>query len=93
MVEKLFIFKTCLIVFFLSMAVTQQNATAKNIDKIIEKYVELFQPSTLSKAEQREQLQWYKDISQPFQGEQIKTAAEELPIHEFERDILAKAFE
>ena len=59
-----------------------------------EKWIdEEFQPSTLSKDEQMEEMQWFVDAAAPFQGMEIKVVSETIPTHEYEANTLAKAFE
>jgi glycerol transport system substrate-binding protein len=52
-----------------------------------------FQPSTLSKAEQLTEMQWFVDAAAPFQGMEINVLSETIPTHEYESKTLAKAFE
>lgn len=52
-----------------------------------------FQPSTLSKAEQLEEMQWFIDAARPFIGMRIKVVSETIPTHEYESKVLAQAFE
>jgi glycerol transport system substrate-binding protein len=58
----------------------------------VEKWVEEFQPSALSKEDQRKELEWFRDAAKDLQGVQIKTAAENLQTHTYEAEVLAKAF-
>ncbi len=51
-----------------------------------------FQPSTLSKADQLRELQWFEKAAQPFRGMEIKIVSETLPTHDYESKTLAKAF-
>src|SRR3979411_1877792 len=51
-----------------------------------------FQPSTLSKADQLKELQWYEKAAQPFKGMEINVVSETLTTHEYESKTLAKAF-
>ncbi len=79
---------------FLEMILMTTTAlAAEQHDRAINKWIKQFQPSSFSKKEQAVQLQWFKDVSAPFRGNKIRTAAEQLPVHEYERDVLAKAFE
>ncbi|MEM9628044.1 MAG: ABC transporter substrate-binding protein [Pseudomonadota bacterium] len=52
-----------------------------------------FQPSTLSKEEQMEEMQWFVDAAAPFQGMEIKVVSETIPTHSYESETLTKAFE
>jgi len=52
-----------------------------------------FQPSTLSKDEQMEEMQWFVDAAAPYQGMEIKVVSETIPTHSYESETLTKAFE
>jgi len=52
-----------------------------------------FQPSTLSKAEQLKEMEWFIKAAAPFKGMQIKVVSETIPTHEYESQTLTKAFE
>ena len=59
-----------------------------------EKWIdEEFQPSTLSKEEQMEEMQWFVDAAQPFQGMEIKVVSETIPTHSYESETLTRAFQ
>ena len=59
-----------------------------------EKWVnEEFQPSTLSKAEQMKEMEWFIKAAAPFKGMAIKVVSETIPTHEYESKVLTKAFE
>ncbi len=59
----------------------------------IEKWVDEFQPSALSRDQQVEELRWFYEVSKPFRGKKITSVAEHIKTHYWERDLLAKAFE
>ncbi|MBF0449141.1 MAG: extracellular solute-binding protein [Candidatus Magnetomorum sp.] len=77
------------LLFFLSHLTWAQTSN----EAIIEKWIDTFQPSALSKAEQRAELKWFSDIAQPFRGKKVRSTAEDIKTHFWERDVLAKAFE
>ncbi len=52
-----------------------------------------FQPSTLSRAEQTAEMQWFVDAAAPFSGMEINVLSETIPTHEYESKTLTKAFE
>lgn len=54
---------------------------------------EEFQPSTLSKADQMKEMQWFINAAEPFKGMEINVLSETIPTHEYESKTLAKAFE
>ena len=59
-----------------------------------EKWIdEEFQPSTLSKEAQMEEMQWFVDAAAPFAGMEIKVVSETIPTHSYESETLTKAFE
>ncbi|PTN36074.1 ABC transporter substrate-binding protein [Desulfonatronum sp. SC1] len=63
-------------------------------EQAAEKWIETeFQPSTLSKAEQLEEMKWFIKAAEPFRGMSIKVVSETIPTHEYESNVLAKAFE
>ncbi len=51
-----------------------------------------FQPSTLSKEQQLEELKWFIEAAKPFRGETINVVSETITTHEYESQTLAKAF-
>jgi glycerol transport system substrate-binding protein len=53
---------------------------------------EEFQPSTLSKAEQLQEMEWFIKAAEPFKGMDIKVVSETITTHEYESKTLAKAF-
>ena len=48
--------------------------------------------STLSRADQESEMQWYVDAAKPFAGMEIKVVSETLATHEYESKVLAPAF-
>lgn len=62
-------------------------------EKAVLKWVEIFQPSVLSKKERLEELLWFKKVSQQFRGETLKSTAENIETHYWESRVLARAFE
>jgi len=52
-----------------------------------------FQPSTLSVAEQKAEMEWFVTASEPFKGMEINVLSETIPTHEYESKVLTKAFE
>ena len=52
-----------------------------------------FQPSALSKDEQKAEMQWFIDAAAPFSGMEINVLSEGIPTHQYESDVLTKAFE
>jgi len=52
-----------------------------------------FQPSTLSKADQMKEMEWFIKAAEPFRGMEINVLSETIPTHEYESKTLTKAFE
>ena len=78
----------------LMLASASLYADSHDARAIAERLVdEHFQNSTLSREEQIEELLWFAQAAEPFRGMEINTVAEGLAVHEFERDVLAQAFE
>ncbi|MBE1711568.1 MULTISPECIES: ABC transporter substrate-binding protein [Mesorhizobium] len=48
--------------------------------------------STLSRADQEKQMQWFIDAAKPFAGMDIKVVSETLTTHQYESQVLAPAF-
>ncbi len=75
-----------LFVFFAGTASADMAAAKKWVD-------EEFQPSTLSKAEQMKEMEWFINAAKPFKGMNIKVVSETIATHEYEAKVLGKAFE
>ena len=71
---------------FVSSAGANMEAAKKWVDNE-------FQPSTLSKAEQMKEMEWFMNAAKPFKGMHIKVVSETIPTHSYESKVLAKAFE
>lgn len=74
----------------IGVAFTAVNAAA-DIDDA-QKWLPEFQPSTLSEAQQLEEMAWFIEAAQPFAGMEIKVVSETISTHEYEAQTLAKAF-
>ncbi len=48
--------------------------------------------STLSRADQETEMQWFQDASKPFAGMEIHVVSESLTTHKYESEVLAPAF-
>lgn len=85
----------CAVILSLGLAFSGSllmGASAAPADKAIDQWVKQLQPSALSEEAMRQELQWFKDVSKPFRGKTIKSVAEDIKTHYWERDVLAKAF-
>ena len=58
----------------------------------LDDWIEQFQPSALSKEEQRAELEWFANAAAPYKGMEIKSVAEGIKTHQWESEVLAKAF-
>lgn len=67
-------------------------AFADQYEDAIQKWADVFSESTLTRAERVEQLTWFMETAKPFRGMSIKSVAEDLSVHGFEREVLTKAF-
>ena len=52
-----------------------------------------FQPSTLTKAEQQAEMEWFIEAAKPYAGMEINVLSEGIPTHGYESAVLTKAFE
>jgi len=77
-----------LIVPFLHISVT-----ADNHDAMLRKWAQYFSNSTLSEEERMQELRWFVEVTEPFQGRSITSVAEDIETHKWERDVLTVAFE
>ena len=68
------------------------NASAIADDATTNKWIEEFQPSSLSKAEQTAEINWFIKAAEPFKGMEIKVVSETIATHEYESKTLAQAF-
>lgn len=69
-------------------------ATDAALVKAAEKWVDQeFQPSTLSRDKQLEELKWFREAAKPFRGSTINVVAEAIDTHVYESKTLARAFE
>ncbi len=48
--------------------------------------------STLSRADQETEMQWFQDAAKPFAGMEIHVVSESLTVHKYESEVLAPAF-
>lgn len=68
------------------------NANAIADDVTTDKWIEEFQPSSLSPAEQKSEINWFIKAAIPFKGMKINVVSETIATHEYEAKVLAKAF-
>ena len=61
-------------------------------DATTDKWIKEFQPSVLSKVEQKAEINWFIEASQPYKGMEINVVSETIATHEYEAKTLAAAF-
>ena len=85
MFQKLFIRSVLAALAFTSLsAIADMDAASRWLSE--------FQPSTLSQQQQLQELQWFVDAAQAFQGMELKVVSETITTHEYESRTLARAF-
>ena len=52
-----------------------------------------FQPSALSKDEQKAEMEWFIKAAEPFAGMEVNVLSETIPTHTYESETLTRAFE
>jgi glycerol transport system substrate-binding protein len=72
-----------------ALSISTKSAKADSV----EQWLTEFSPSTLSKEEQKKELEWFAKAAAPFKGKTIRVVSEQLTTHNYEKDKLAKAFE
>jgi glycerol transport system substrate-binding protein len=86
--------KSYLLASIAAVAVAALGAPAQAGMAEAEKWVnDEFQPSTLSKADQMAEMEWFINAAKPFQGMEINVLSETIPTHSYESEVLTKAFE
>jgi glycerol transport system substrate-binding protein len=70
----------------------QGDRTADQVEAIISKWADAFEPSALTREERIAELRWFYEVSKEFRGRSIKSVAEDIETHFWERDVLAEAF-
>ena len=86
--------RQCLVVM-MAAAVLAFGAGAVRADEAAaQKWVNSgeFQPSTLTKAQQLKEFEWFIKAAAPFKGMEISVVSETLTTHQYESEVLAKAF-
>ena len=77
----------------LSCAVLLSTIATSSADvEDAERWLPEFQPSTLDLEQQLAEMQWFIDAARPFAGMEIKVVSETITTHEYEAQVLAKAF-
>ena len=68
------------------------SAFAEPPAAILQRALDELQPSSLSRAEQQAELEWFIAAARPLQGLQIRVIAERIATHEYEAFVLAPLF-
>ena len=77
----------------LSCAVFLSTIATSSADvEDVQRWLPEFQPSTLDPEQQLAEMQWFIDAARPFAGMEIKVVSETITTHEYEAQVLAKAF-
>ena len=83
-------FSPCFFIFFLF--VSAQSGADRHPDDAIDYWSDQFRYSSLSVEQVKDELQWFQQAGRKFKGKRIKSIAEGIKTHKWERDVLAKAF-
>ncbi len=92
-----------MVTFFLLMLSSSEAANRARADSpsleedekyeaAIQKWADTFGRSTLSREERVAELRWFSQVAAPFRGRKIKSVAEDIKTHFWERDVLSGAF-
>lgn len=94
-IPMLFIYLKRIMMCLLTVIVIFPSATAltQNPDDPIVKWARYFANSTLSEEERIQELRWFAEVTASFRGHTIRSVAEDIETHFWERDVLAVAFE
>jgi glycerol transport system substrate-binding protein len=75
----------------ISLVIFSLAASSQQVDTIA-RLMNDFSPTTLTKKQQRVELEWFRNAAKPFVGKEIRVVSETLDVHAYESDVLAKAF-
>ncbi len=92
MTQRLKLIACTLLTAILSLPAVTAGFDTQHPDGAIKKWVMEFQPSTMTTEERTAELQWFRQASESLRGLNIKSAAESIDTHVWERDVLSKAF-
>ena len=82
------------VLFFTTLLMCVQPACASAIasDETLDSWAKQFKHSTLNHQQRVDELQWFRQTAKKFRGKKITSIAEGIKTHQWERDVLAKAF-
>ena len=72
--------------------IKNEEVISKDVSKAIDKWIEEFHPSAINRDEQRMELEWFAKVAAPYRGLEIKSVAEGIKTHQWESEVLTKAF-
>jgi glycerol transport system substrate-binding protein len=78
------------LVLVTTLGLSAADATAQTPP--IDTWLDVFSPSTLTRDEQRRELEWFIKAAEPYRGMKINVVSETIDTHVFESRVLAKAF-
>ena len=84
--KQLLMTTAVMLLAFTGSAFADMDAAKKFLDS------EIGDLSSLSRADQEKEMQWFVDAAKPFAGMDIKVVSETLTTHEYESKVLAPAF-
>ena len=82
--------RVAIAVSLMTMAVAPAVADMAAAEKWVDKE---FQPSSLSRADQLKEMEWFIKAAAPFKGMEIKVVSETIPTHSYESKTLTQAFQ
>jgi glycerol transport system substrate-binding protein len=78
---------------YVSLSSISISVHAQTASKTVQNLIETeFSPSTLTKQQQLDELEWFVEAAKPFKGMSINVASETIATHTYESQVLAKAF-
>lgn len=79
--------------FFRAAVLTMCCACQITLADVLDNWIDQeFTPSTLTREQQRTELDWFRSAAEPLQGMTINVLSEGIVTHEYESEVLARAF-
>lgn len=88
--------KICLFIIILLLVripIDSDVSPSTATDDAVLKWAAYFSNSTLTEAERIAELRWFVEVTEPFRGRTVRSVAEDIETHFWERDELTIAFE
>ena len=86
-------FRSITIILYLCIGLWAAPCFSYEVDKdVLKKWADYFSPSAAEHAEKMKELAWFAEAAKEFRGKSIKSVAEEIKTHYWERDVLSQAF-